>query len=378
MIELNEQALSYADRSADELEQLILSLCRIPAPSHQEDARAEFIREWFRKIGGDAYIDEAKNVVCPYHLEKDNPVIIFMAHTDTVFPDLTPFEPVVTDERISCPGAGDDTANLAVLMLAARYLIQNDLPTSTGVLFVANSCEERLGNLKGSRQLMKDFGDRVKMVISFDGYMEGVTHQAVGSHRYRVTLRTEGGHSYASFGNRNAIHLLASMISTLYDIKIPDGLGHTTYNVGVIEGGTSVNTIAQSASMLYEYRSDDREGLSFMENVFEKAVEAYRSMGIEIDVERIGERPCSGNPDKETMCRMEKTVSDIVERYAGFTPFFGSGSTDCNIPLSMDIPALCPGVVSGGGAHTREEYILRKSLRPGLKIGMSLMLSFVK
>ncbi len=193
-----------------------------------------------------------------------------------------------------------------------------------------------------------------------------------------MTLRTEGGHSYASFGNRNAIHLLASMITTLYDIKIPDGLGRTTYNVGLIEGGTSVNTIAQNASMLYEYRSDDRKGLAFMKNAFEKVVEAYRAMDIPVEVELIGERPCSGNPDKETMCRMEKTVSDVVETYAGFTPFFGSGSTDCNIPLSMDIPALCPGVVTGGGAHTREEFINRDSLGPGLKVGLSLMLSLLK
>ncbi len=376
---LNEQALAYTENSVEELEELILSLCRIPAPSHQEDQRAEFCRDWFIKMGGkDTYIDGAKNVICPYHLTDDNSVIIFMAHTDTVFPDTVPFEPVVTDERISCPGVGDDTANLAVLMLSARYLMQNALPTNYGVLFVANSCEEGLGNLKGSRQLMKDYGNRVKMVISFDGYMEGVTHQAVGSHRYRVTVRTEGGHSYANFGNRNAIHFLSSMITTLYTVKIPDGMGITTYNVGGIEGGTSVNTIAQSASMLYEYRSDNRKGLSFMQESFNRIVEAYRAMGIEVEVKLLGERPCSGEPDPDTMHQMEKVAGDVLKNYAGITPFFGSGSTDCNIPLSLGIPAICPGVISGGGAHTREEYILRESLRPGLKVGLSLMLSYVK
>ena len=180
-----------------------------------------------------------KNVICRWNAGTDKPLLIFMAHTDTVFPDLEPMEPVVESDKIYCPGVGDDTANLAVLMLSARYLLQHDIASDYEVLFVANSCEEGLGNLKGSRQLMQDYASRTAAVISFDGYMQGISNRAVGSARYKVTLRTEGGHSYGSFGNRNAIHLLASMITTLYDIKIPDGLGRTTYNVGLIEGGTS-------------------------------------------------------------------------------------------------------------------------------------------
>ena len=376
---LSPKAIAYAEDCQEELEQLLLALCRIPAPSHQEDQRASFCRDWFIQAGGkDTYIDEAKNVVCPWHLTEDKPVVVFMAHTDTVFPDLAPFEPVVTDERISCPGVGDDTANLAVLMLAARYIMQNELPIGCGVLFVANSCEEGLGNLKGSRQLLKDYGSRIRAVISFDGYLEGITHQAVGSHRYRVEIRTPGGHSYASFGKPNAIHLLSELIHTLYQVKIPEGMGYTTYNVGCIEGGTSVNTIAQNASMLYEYRSDDRRGLQFMQQTFEQAVANCREKGIDIRVEKIGERPCSGNPDPGMMEWLEKTAQQVVKNYAGFLPSLGSGSTDCNIPLSMDIPAICPGVVSGGGAHTREEYILRSSLLPGLKVGIALIASFMK
>lgn len=376
MVQLTEEMLRYTEASQKELEELLLALCRIPAPSHQEDARAAFCLDWFRKAGAeDVHIDEAKNVVCRWNAGADKPVLIFMAHTDTVFPDLEPMEPVVESDKIYCPGVGDDTANLAVLMLAARYLLQHDIASNYEVLFVANSCEEGLGNLKGSRQLMRDYASRTAAVISFDGYMQGISNRAVGSARYKVTLRTEGGHSYGSFGNRNAIHLLASMISTLYDIKIPEGLGRTTYNVGVIEGGTSVNTIAQNASMLYEYRSDDRKGLAFMKNAFEKVIEAYRAMDIPVEVEMIGERPCSGTPDPDKMRVLEETASAVIRTYAGMNPGFGAGSTDCNIPLSMDIPAICPGVVTGGKAHTREEFINRDSLGPGLKVGLSLMLS---
>ena len=379
MVQLTEEMLRYTEASQQELEELILTLCRIPAPSHQEDARAAFCLDWFQKAGGkDVCIDDAKNVVCRWNAGTDKPLLIFMAHTDTVFPDLEPMEPVVESDKIYCPGVGDDTANLAVLMLSARYLLQHDIASDYEVLFVANSCEEGLGNLKGSRQLMQDYASRTAAVISFDGYMQGISNRAVGSARYKVTLRTEGGHSYGSFGNRNAIHLLASMITTLYDIKIPDGLGRTTYNVGLIEGGTSVNTIAQNASMLYEYRSDDRKGLAFMKNAFEKVVEAYRAMDIPVEVELIGERPCSGTPDPEKMRMLEETASAVIRTYGGMNPGFGAGSTDCNIPLSMDIPAICPGVVTGGKAHTREEFIDRDSLGPGLKVGLSLMLSLLK
>ena len=379
MVQLTEEMLRYTEASQQELEELILTLCRIPAPSHQEDARAAFCLDWFQKAGGkDVHIDEAKNVICRWNAGADKPLLIFMAHTDTVFPDLEPMEPVVESDKIYCPGVGDDTANLAVLMLSARYLLQHDIASDYEVLFVANSCEEGLGNLKGSRQLMQDYASRTAAVISFDGYMQGISNRAVGSARYKVTLRTEGGHSYGSFGNRNAIHLLASMITTLYDIKIPDGLGRTTYNVGLVEGGTSVNTIAQNASMLYEYRSDDRKGLAFMKNAFEKVVEAYRAMDIPVEVELIGERPCSGTPDPEKMRMLEETASAVIRAYGGMNPGFGAGSTDCNIPLSMDIPAICPGVVTGGKAHTREEFIDRDCLGPGLKVGLSLMLSLLK
>lgn len=378
MVELDQKALDYVQSHQDELEQLILDLCRIPAPSHQEEKRAEFCKEWFVKAGGkDAYIDEALNAICPWHYKDEGPVVIMMAHTDTVFPDLEPFEPAVTDERVACPGVGDDTGNLAILMMAAKYVMQNDILPGCSVLFVANSCEEGLGNLKGSRQLIKDFGDRVKYVISYDGYMEGMSVRAVGSCRFRVEVRTEGGHSYGDFGNRNAIHMLSSMIDTLYDVKIPKGIGLTTYNVGSISGGTSVNTIAQSASMLCEYRSDQKEGMAFMQNVYDRLFETYRAMGIDVRVELIGERPCSGTPDPDVMQKLQDTATQVIQTYAGLTPHASSGSTDCNIPLSMDIPAICPGVVRGGGAHTREEYLERDSLLPGLKVGLALMLSYI-
>ena len=191
----------------------------------------------------------------------------------------------------------------------------------------------------------------------------------------RRSVRTEGGHSYASFGNRNAIRVLASLIDALYSVKVPEG-GKTTYNVGTIEGGTSVNTIAQQASMLFEFRSDVREHLDQLRGMFDSLIDAYRKMGVEVNVEILGERPCMGEIDQEKQRTIEKKVEDLIERRIGVRPEGHSGSTDCNIPFSLGINSLCFGGYLGEGAHTREEKIEKASLLPGLGVMMEFVLDY--
>ena len=289
---LNEDMAKYAASVQEELKQLIRDLCAIPAPSHHEEKRAEFCKKWFEDNGfTGVFIDEALNVIAPLNVTADNPLTVIMAHTDTVFPDTEPMPFSEDGEYMYSPGVGDDTANLAVLMICARYYKDNFPGGKDGMLIVANSCEEGLGNLKGSRRIVADYGSRITDFISLDGAtLNRVVTRAVGSHRYKVTVRTEGGHSFGKFGNRNAIHVLSSMITTLYTVKVPQiGDSKTTYNVGGISGGTSVNTIAQNAEMLYEYRSDNRECLEKMRVMFENTVEMYRSTGVEVEVEVLGE-----------------------------------------------------------------------------------------
>ena len=380
-MEMTQQMKAYLADSQEELKQLIRDLCAIPAPSHHEEKRAAFCKEWFERNGGkNVYIDEALNVICPHHVTEDGPVTVFMAHTDTVFPELEPLPFVETEEAFHCPGVGDDTANLAVMMICAKYFLLNDIQPKTGILFVANSCEEGLGNLKGCRAIVKAYGSRMEALISFDGgSLERITNLAVGSHRYHVTLKTEGGHSFGSFGNRNAIHYLASMINTLYTVKVPkDGNSTTTYNVGTISGGTSVNTIAQDASMLYEYRSNSRVCLATMKAFFENVVDTYRSMGVDVEVELVGERPCNGDIDPVKHQQLVDLAFDSIRRVTGKEPIVSptGGSTDCNIPLSVGIPAICTGVVCYTGAHTREEVLHLSSLPMGSEKCMDLLCHF--
>lgn len=367
--------LQYLDDHNQEAFDLLIELAQIPAPSHHEEKRAEFCKQWLKKQGAKGvYIDDALNVVYPVNCEGNNPIVVFMAHSDVVFPDTTPLPLRIEDGKIYCPGIGDDTASVVAMLMSAKYIAQNGLvPKDVGVMIVVNSCEEGLGNCKGCRKIMDQFGSRIREFITFDGAPSRYVNAAVGSRRYRVEVTTEGGHSYGAFGNRNAIAYLASIIKDLYAIQVP-ALGKTTYNVGTISGGTSVNTIAQQAEMLYEFRSDRKEDLEIMEKHFRSILKKYRDAGLDVQVTLMGERPCGTSVDVQRQQALERRCAAAGETYYGIPVTFHSGSTDCNIPLSMGIPSVCVGCRGGGGVHTREEYVDIDTLAPGIKVAADLIL----
>lgn len=374
-MELSKEILEYIDCHRQEACDLLLELAQIPAPSNHEEKRVAFCKEWLEKQGAEGiYIDEAQNVIYPIGCTESNDLVVFMAHSDVVFPDTDPLPLKIEGGRIYCPGVGDDTANVVAMMMTAKYIAEKKLkPKDIGMLLVINSCEEGLGNLKGSRAIMERFGKRVLEFVSLDGQSDSCVHRAVGSRRYRIGVDTEGGHSYAAFGNRNAIAVLASMINELYATKVPP-LGKTTYNVGTISGGTSVNTIAQHAEMLYEFRSDEREALDIMQSHLDAVLESYRAKGIRISAELVGQRPSGHAVDEGKMAEMIRRAEEAAGRRYGHGLSLNSGSTDCNIPLSMGVPAICVGCYRGGGAHTREEYVERSSLHAGLQFAFDLIL----
>lgn len=406
----------YVREHSVELYQLLIQLAPIPAPSGKEEKRARFCQDWLKEQGADGvFVDEAGNVVWPYRAENSK-LIVFDAHMDLVFPDLEPLPMREEGNRIFCPGVGDDSANLAVLLMTAKYVAECQPDTGEyGLLFVCGVGEEGLGNLKGARQVCQTYGNRIAAFYAFDLYMNEYTARAVGSLRYRVSVQAQGGHSYHCFGNTNANVLLAELILELYQIQVPIR-GKTTYNVGMISGGTSVNTIAQKAELLYEIRSDDEEDLREMEELFQKHIKSFqeklsgaagsevtctekqkpapgqtevqigmssagangsdKNMGC-IAVELLGKRPCESGVDQERRQKLFSKVEQIVESVTGTRPVPVPCSTDCNIPLSMGIPSVCIGTCRGAGAHTREEYIEKDSLEEGLEIALSLVESCV-
>lgn len=378
-MKLTQDVLNYLEKSKEETFELLKTLCQIPAPSGLEDKRVEFVKSWLEEIGAKGvYVDKAKNVVYPVNCEGRNDITVYMAHTDVVFPDLTPLPFSEDEQKMYAPGIGDDTACLTLLLMTVKYIVQNGLKPNCGVLFVANACEEGLGNLKGIRQLMNDYSGRVKEVITFDGGYKHVVDRCVGSHRYELTFETIGGHSFGAFGNPNAIAVMSELITNLYKCEVPKKENcKTTYNVGIVEGGTSVNTIAQSAKMLYEYRSDDKECMAYMENFFKNEVQKMKDKNIsEITVKLIGDRPCGGDVDQTKLNELCEKVISICQKHSGLDCIRESGSTDANIPMSLGIPAVCAGTHISGGTHTREEWIDKKSLEIGAKINAEIVLEY--
>ncbi len=358
---------------------LVKELCKIPAPSHFEDKRAEFCKNYLLDMGYEnVIIDEAKNVICEVNTENSNEITVFCAHTDTVFPDMEPMPFYEKDGIAYCPGICDDTACVAVLLVAAKYIKDNNLIPEKGMLFVCNSCEEGLGNLKGSKAIMEQYKDRISEFISFDAIMEHMYTKCVGSHRYSVEISTEGGHSYENFGNENAANHLAKIINAIYNIVVPEKEGTTTtYNVGIIEGGTSVNTIVQYAKMLCEYRSDDVECLEYMKDKFEQIFKDAEKEGVSVKVTKVGDRPCAKNVDERKLIALRDKCASIIEKHTNKKVSFISGSTDCNSAMAEGVPAIAMGVYNGDKYHTREEWLEIKSLDTGFDIAIDTIKAFL-
>ncbi len=370
---MNEDIKNYIAAHAREAYELLLSLARIPAPSNHEEKRAAFCLDWLKENGAeDAYIDEAQNVIYPVG-NCDGEVTVYMAHSDVVFPDTEELPLVIENGRIYCPGAGDDSANAVALLTVMKYIAQSGKkPKDQGLLLVINSGEEGLGNLRGSRAIVDRYGDRIREFITFDGNDDTISGEAVGSLRYRVTADTEGGHSWHKFGAKNAIAELSMLIGALYELPLPSE-GKTTYNVGKIEGGTSVNTVAQYAEMLWEFRSTRPESLKMMHALFEAEIAKRDREGVCIKAELIAERPCGAVRDVNAHEALMVRASEAMEKHFGNKVKRLAKSTDCNIPLSCGIPSVCIATVKGGGAHTREEYVELDSLVPGISVAFEMI-----
>ncbi|MFA6890720.1 MAG: M20/M25/M40 family metallo-hydrolase [Sphaerochaetaceae bacterium] len=349
---------------------LLASLSRIPSPSGHEERRAQFIVNWLAKAGIGSYIDEVLNVIIPYG--GDGPSFdVIAAHTDVVFPDEGALPQKWENGRLYCPGVGDDTANLVLMLSCLKEMKETGVRTFRPLLFVANAGEEGLGNLKGIRAICKAYAGRIHSFTSFDGYVGHVVTRAVGSKRYRIAVHTKGGHSYANFGRPNAIAQAAELIAALYRIPIIPK-GSATYNVGTIVGGTSVNSIAQECIFTYECRSSREEYLSRMEISLKTVLGKAEKNGKVVTVEEIGSRPCGKDaiPGRDLMvgfarkCMLEQGFSHVDDV---------SASTDCNIPLSLGIPSVCFGLIEGNGAHTREECVELASLERGMAVCRSYL-----
>lgn len=372
---MNHSWRTFAQENSMLLEQTLWELVQIPAPSRGEGKRRAYCEQWLDRFCIPHTSDGSGNLLIPYRIREGKKNRLAVAHMDVVFDETVPLRPVKDGVIWRCPGIGDNTANVVLLLLAAKYLFEQQPDTQTGIWLAADTCEEGLGNLAGCRQLMNELGGRVEGVLALDLYRDRIFTGCIGSVRERITVRTPGGHSFSDFGKPNAIQVLSALVMRLYEYRTK---GCTTYNVGMISGGTSVNTIAQEASMLFEYRSDSAEELKKCREYLASCLKEAESGQVTVTCETVGERPCAERTDEDCIERIAHACRQQIYAAAGVLPEEAKASTDCNIPLSMGIPAVCAGFFRGGGAHTKEEWIDMSTAQAALEAAAGCIEAFGK
>jgi len=345
-----------------------IRITEVEAPPFMEDERAALVAEMMRSIGLDGvHVDAAKNAVgiLPAAGEhaRQGEALLLAAHIDTVFPAGTDVKVRREGDILRAPGAGDNSSSVAAMLGVARLLLEGGFELPREVIFSGDAGEEGLGDLSGMKALMKTYGQRVRHVLPVDGGVGAVIHAGVGSRRLRVTTHSPGGHSYGAFGVPSAIHALGRMIAGIADIEVPKR-PKTTYTVGVIGGGTSVNTIAGEAHMLVDMRSESADELARLEHKVRRAIDDGAKRGeVTYDIEVVGDRPAGSIPLESELPQMILAVN----RALGIASYAEASSTDANVPLGMGIPAVTIGIKSGGDAHRATDYVEISSFAPGMK-----------
>lgn len=347
------------------LQQRQMELTAVPAPTHFEALRAEWIRHAFTDLGLETRLDEAGNVLAERAgRDAAAPLVAITAHLDTAFAPGTPVRPERRDGRIWAPGISDNGAGLAALLALARILRDHAISTPAGLLFVANVGEEGEGDLKGMRHLFgpaSAVASRIGCTLVLDGPgCDQITTQALPSRRFRLLLTGPGGHSWSDLGRASAVHA-AARIGAAFLTQVQPQAQILGANIGLIQGGSAVNAIAAEAQLKLDLRARDAEGISLLTAALQRAVAsgleqenaAALSGAVRARLEPIGERPGGELPAAAPLLGLVRTV----DSHLGIAAQIQRASTDANIPLALRRPALRLGAGgSGGGIHTLQEW----------------------
>jgi tripeptide aminopeptidase len=362
---------------------LAVQIQQIPAPTFHESKRAEFVREMFeREELKNVVIDEVGNVhgllsasasptqpIKSGEKTRSKPLIV-SAHLDTVFPIEMDVSVKRDNGLLHGVGIGDNSLGVAALVGLIWLVRERKIALKGDLWVVANVCEEGLGDLRGMKAIVDRYGKDVLAYLVLEGMALGhVYHRAVGVRRYRITVKTKGGHSWSDYGQLSAIHELAKLVVQLTSIELPKE-PRTTMNVGKISGGTSINVIAHEASLELDLRSEGQAVLERLIANVETIIHEASRPGLQFEMEVVGARPAGElHPNHPLILLAEDCV-----RNQGLEAMLTTGSTDANIPLSKGYPALVLGITKGGGAHTRDEFIKTAPVAQG----MEQLVSFLK
>jgi tripeptide aminopeptidase len=381
------EAFQFFDARAAEITEEQIAICSIPAPPFGEEERARYLCEKFRQHGlSEASVDEEGNCTGLRRGRSISPLLVVSAHLDTVFPAGTDCTVRREQGKLLAPGIADDGCGLVALITILRALEASAVETEGSLLFVGTVGEEGEGNLRGARFLLTEgeWAGRVDAFISFDGPgIERITHAALGSRRYRVRLKGTGGHSWGDFGAANPVHAIGRAIARLAAYPAP-AKPRTTFNVGRITGGASVNVIPHEASMDVDLRSESAEELQRLDAFFRRAVReaaedenSSRRGGdprLELELKLIGDRPSGETAANAAIVRLAEEAT----RCFGYRPRLDRSSTDSNIAISLGIPAVTLGTGgASGNSHTLEEWYDPRGRETGLKRALLVMLGLV-
>jgi len=370
-------AFQHINQMRTQLDEELVRVCEIPAPPFKEEARARDIARRFAEVGlSQIRTDEEGNVIAIRPGRSPEPRLIVSAHLDTVFPEGTDVTVRREGDRFHAPGISDNSCGIVSLVALAQALNAGDIETAGNICFVATVGEEGEGNLRGVRHLFTndEFRSGVDAFISLDGPgLERITQRALGSRRYRVTVTGPGGHSWGDFGIVNPVHALGRAIARFASYPAPLA-PRTSYNVGIIEGGSSVNAIPERASMLVDIRSVSSDEIDKLEAYLKRVVDiavreenSQRSTSgtsLICEFEQVGDRPSGETPVSSPLVRAAVECS----RALGIEPRLDCSSTDSNIPISLGVPAITLGV--GGissNCHSLNEWYEASGREVGLK-----------
>ena len=363
-------ALAGYHARLDDIVAQIVAIQQVPAPTFDEARRAEYMTAQFRAAGvTDVERDALHNVFARLPgRDAGRPPLVVSAHLDTVFPATTDLTTRREGALLYGPGIGDNSTGLAGLLVLARTLVERALPHAADIVLVANVGEEGLGDLRGMRAVVERFGGRAVYVVVEGGLFGQLTHQAIGVRRYRIEVTAPGGHSWGGFGAASAIHVLGHLIAAIDQLDVP-AAPKTTYNVGIIEGGTSINTIANSARLWLDLRSEAPEELA---RLVERVQAILRDLnheheaaedGVRLVAEEVGNRPAGAiSRDAPIVAHADAALRAVGCPDAHYIV----SSTDANIPLSRGYEAVCLGLTQSGNSHRPDEYIDIRHLPDGL------------
>lgn len=377
-----------ADVRADDGRALgeLKTMTEIPAPPFKEQKRAEYFVARLKALGlTDAHIDAEGNAIGIRKGMGSGPKLLVSAHLDTVFPEGTDVTVKSRDGKLYAPGIGDDTRGLAVLLSWLKVLNENKVRTVGDIVFAGNVGEEELGNLRGMKAVFRDHPDIDGMVGIEPGTGDRVLTQGTGSHRYEVTFRGPGGHSFGAFGLPSAIQAMGRAIGKISDVRTPAD-PKTTFTVGTVGGGTSVNAIAGDARMAIDIRSNGTPALLEAEKHIMDAIAAgvaeenkrwaaAKGQEITFQTRQIGDRPAGITP---TDAVIVQSAVRVIQAHSKEAPSLRGGSTDANVPMALGIPAIIIG--SGGksgGSHSRDEWFDPTNAYEGAQWGLTTVLGLV-